>query len=77
MFCQMWHCGRVSHESYQPDGRAPPAPSAIACEDGQAWTMEGFKVQTYAFSFVSVVAERGSKQDLRASAGCCALFSSA
>eukprot|EP00752_Nemacystus_decipiens_P005867 g5301.t1 len=43
MFCQIWHCGRVSHESYQPDGRAPPAPSAIACPDGQAWTMDGFK----------------------------------
>jgi len=44
MFCQMWNCGRVSHESYQPDGRPPPAPSAIACADGMAWTMEGPKV---------------------------------
>jgi len=27
---QIWHVGRVSHTSLQPDGRAPVAPSAIA-----------------------------------------------
>ncbi len=27
---QLWHVGRISHPSYQPDGEAPVAPSAIA-----------------------------------------------
>ncbi|WP_341711818.1 alkene reductase [Erythrobacter sp.] len=30
IFCQIWHTGRVSHPSLQPDGLAPFAPSAIA-----------------------------------------------
>ena len=30
--CQLWHVGRVSHESLQPDGGAPVAPSAIAAQ---------------------------------------------
>jgi N-ethylmaleimide reductase len=29
MVVQLWHCGRVSHTSFQPDGRAPVGPSAI------------------------------------------------
>ena len=29
---QLWHVGRVSHTSLQPDGQAPVAPSAIAAE---------------------------------------------
>lgn len=44
MVCQIWHCGRISHESYQPDGRAPLAPSALACPEGECITMEGPKV---------------------------------
>lgn len=44
MVCQIWHAGRVSDKSYQPDGRAPFAPSAIAIPEGQATTMEGMKV---------------------------------
>lgn len=30
IFAQLWHVGRVSHTSLQPNGRAPVAPSAIA-----------------------------------------------
>ncbi|WP_326525754.1 alkene reductase [Sphingomonas sp.] len=30
IFLQLWHVGRVSHTSLQPDGAAPVAPSAIA-----------------------------------------------
>ena len=30
IFLQLWHVGRVSHPSYQPDGGLPVAPSAIA-----------------------------------------------
>ncbi|AXK39594.1 N-ethylmaleimide reductase [Crenobacter cavernae] len=29
---QLWHVGRVSHSSLQPDGEAPVAPSAIAAD---------------------------------------------
>ncbi|CAB1119807.1 unnamed protein product [Ectocarpus sp. CCAP 1310/34] len=43
MVCQLWHCGRISHESYQPEGRAPLAPSALACPAGECMTMEGPK----------------------------------
>jgi N-ethylmaleimide reductase len=32
IFLQLWHCGRMSHESLHP-GRAPVAPSALHCED--------------------------------------------
>jgi N-ethylmaleimide reductase len=30
MFCQLWHVGRMSHVSLQPNADAPVAPSAIA-----------------------------------------------
>lgn len=30
IYAQLWHVGRISHPSLQPDGRAPVAPSAIA-----------------------------------------------
>lgn len=30
MVLQLWHVGRISHSSYQPNGGAPVAPSAIA-----------------------------------------------
>ena len=30
IFLQLWHVGRVSHSSFQPEGRAPVAPSAVA-----------------------------------------------
>ncbi|MDR0479085.1 MAG: alkene reductase, partial [Burkholderiaceae bacterium] len=29
---QLWHTGRISHSSLQPDGRPPMAPSAIAAQ---------------------------------------------
>ncbi len=32
IFLQLWHTGRVSHSRYQPDGRPPPAPSAVRAE---------------------------------------------
>jgi N-ethylmaleimide reductase len=30
IFLQLWHVGRISHPSLQPDGALPVAPSAIA-----------------------------------------------
>jgi len=32
MFLQLWHVGRISHVSLQPDGNKPVAPSAIAAK---------------------------------------------
>ncbi|MGD8937371.1 MAG: alkene reductase, partial [Thiogranum sp.] len=42
MFLQLWHVGRVSHPSLQPDNELPVAPSAIAPE-GDAFTYEGLQ----------------------------------
>ncbi|RME35864.1 MAG: alkene reductase [Gammaproteobacteria bacterium] len=40
MFLQLWHVGRISHPSLQPDGALPIAPSAIRPQ-GEAVTPEG------------------------------------
>lgn len=40
IFLQLWHVGRISHSSFQPDGAAPIAPSAIR-PAGQAFTAQG------------------------------------
>ena len=39
---QLWHVGRISHTSLQPDGQAPVAPSAIAA-GGKTFTKNGFE----------------------------------
>lgn len=41
IFCQLWHCGRVSHPDFH-GGALPVAPSAIQ-PAGQAFTFEGLK----------------------------------
>jgi N-ethylmaleimide reductase len=38
---QLWHVGRISHTSLQPDGKAPVAPSAIRAES-KVFTADGF-----------------------------------
>ena len=40
IFLQLWHVGRISHPSLQPDGALPVAPSAIK-PDGEVFTYEG------------------------------------
>ena len=40
IYCQLWHVGRISHPSLQPDGMLPVAPSAIQ-PAGDAATYEG------------------------------------
>lgn len=40
--CQLWHVGRFSHPSLQPDGGLPVAPSAIA-PDGETFTEQGLQ----------------------------------
>jgi N-ethylmaleimide reductase len=42
IFCQLWHVGRISHPSLQPNGELPVAPSAIKPE-GNAFTEHGFE----------------------------------
>ncbi len=42
IFLQLWHVGRISHPSLQPNGELPVAPSAIKPE-GVAMTYEGEK----------------------------------
>ncbi|MGH8651822.1 MAG: alkene reductase [Gammaproteobacteria bacterium] len=42
IFLQLWHVGRISHPSLQPDGALPVAPSAIK-PAGEAYTYEGLK----------------------------------
>lgn len=41
MFLQLWHCGRASHSSFQPDGAPPPAPSAIKLNGDYIHTPNG------------------------------------
>ena len=40
IFLQLWHVGRISHPSFQPDGGAPVAPSPIR-PVGEATTVDG------------------------------------
>jgi N-ethylmaleimide reductase len=40
IFLQLWHVGRISHPSLQPDGALPVAPSAIAAA-GDTFTASG------------------------------------
>lgn len=40
IFLQLWHVGRISHPSLQPDGKLPVAPSAIK-PAGKAATFKG------------------------------------
>jgi N-ethylmaleimide reductase len=42
IFLQLWHVGRISHPSLQPNDALPVAPSAIRPE-GSAYTYEGQK----------------------------------
>jgi N-ethylmaleimide reductase len=47
IFLQLWHVGRVSHSSFQPEGRLPVAPSAVAIsEEFKTSTADG-KVVAY------------------------------
>ena len=42
IFLQLWHVGRISHPSLQPEGQLPVAPSAIKPE-GETVTYEGMQ----------------------------------
>lgn len=42
IFLQLWHVGRISHQSFQPNGGLPVAASAIRPK-GQTFTANGFE----------------------------------
>ena len=42
IFAQLWHVGRISHPSLQPDGAAPVGPSALL-PAGQTMTAQGMQ----------------------------------
>ena len=42
VFVQLWHVGRISHPSLQPNGALPVAPSAI-CPKATSFTESGFQ----------------------------------
>lgn len=41
IFLQLWHTGRASHSSFQPNNQLPVAPSAIKIEGAKAHTPDG------------------------------------
>ena len=43
IYLQLWHTGRASHSSFQPNNRLPVAPSAIAISGMEAHTPDGEK----------------------------------
>ena len=40
IFLQLWHVGRISHTSHQPNDALPVAPSAIAAENSGTYTAD-------------------------------------
>lgn len=46
IFCQLWHCGRISHPAYQPNGKFPPAPSPIGAREAEIWKPDWSPVKT-------------------------------
>ncbi|MEO8327705.1 MAG: alkene reductase [Nitrospirota bacterium] len=40
IFLQLWHVGRISHTSHQPNGSLPVAPSALAAENSGTYTAD-------------------------------------
>lgn len=40
IFAQLWHAGRISHPSHQPNGALHVAPSAIAAQNSGTYTVE-------------------------------------
>ena len=47
IFLQLWHVGRVSHSSFQPEGRLPVAPSAVPIPSDLKTTTADGKVTHY------------------------------
>jgi N-ethylmaleimide reductase len=41
IFLQLWHCGRASHSSFQPNGELPVAPSPVLLQGDPIYTPTG------------------------------------
>lgn len=65
IFCQLWHCGRMSHPDFH-DGRPPVAPSAINPRS-RSFTPEGFK-ETVTPRALTVDEIHATTQDFRKAA---------
>jgi 12-oxophytodienoic acid reductase len=47
-FCQLWHCGRASHQHYQPNEDLPLSSSAVAIDDGnKAFSLKSMQLEDY------------------------------
>lgn len=46
IFCQLWHCGRISHPAYQPKNKFPPAPSPVGAREVEIWKPDWSPVET-------------------------------
>jgi len=68
IFCQLWHVGRMSHTSFQPDGAAPVAPSAIKA-DAQTFA-EGGMIDVSIPRAVETVEISEVIEDYRRAAAC-------
>jgi len=57
IFNQLWHVGRISHESYQPGGLAPVSASAKAAQGAQIWKPDWSPVEAPVVPRAMTVAE--------------------
>ena len=47
IFCQIWHCGRASHQHYQPDGESLPVSSSAIAIHGQCFSLKTMQMEDY------------------------------
>lgn len=47
IFCQIWHCGRASHQHYQPDGESLPVSSSAIAIQGQCFSLKTMQMEDY------------------------------
>lgn len=69
IFAQLWHCGSVSHSSFQPDGLAPFSSSAVLSRD-EATHADGSKVPSELPRAMTIDDIRTTLNDYRHAAQC-------
>eukprot|EP00889_Picochlorum_renovo_P006968 jgi/Picre1/33998/NNA_001475.t1 len=47
MFCQIWHCGRASHQHYQPNGETPISCSDVPIKGQQCFSSKSMQMEDY------------------------------
>lgn len=68
IFLQLWHTGRISHEAFQPDGRAPGAPSEVRAEGVKTFILGQGPVPTAIPRSLTLDEIRGIVDDFRQAA---------